>query len=177
MPRPRICSCYYLQCHCMNVPRSLQHPTILLHLDDIYTLVPKGPRYKTYSKYNAHAPNPLHSSLLSELLPMFPMDISNVLTFLILALAAYTIYGILYRLYFSPVAGFPGPRLAALSFWYEFYYDVVKRGQYTFKIRELHERYGTLSINSQKMLVCLQFVACTINARNMTGEIDDNSTA
>ena len=47
-----------------------------------------------------------------------------------------------YRLYWGPLAKFPGPKLAALTYWVEFYYDVVKRGQYTFKIAELHEKYG-----------------------------------
>lgn len=47
-----------------------------------------------------------------------------------------------YRLVLSPLARFPGPRLAALTLWYEFWYDVVQRGQYTFKIKEMHERYG-----------------------------------
>ena len=44
----------------------------------------------------------------------------------------------LYRLYLNPLAKFPGPKLAALTLWYEFYYDVVKRGRYTWKIAELH---------------------------------------
>ena len=47
-----------------------------------------------------------------------------------------------YRLVFSPIAKFPGPRLAALSNWYEFYWDVVKQGQFTFHIQELHKKYG-----------------------------------
>lgn len=59
-----------------------------------------------------------------------------------LLLILYTVYGAIYRLYFSPVAKFPGPRLAGLTFWYEFYYDVIHRGRYTFKIRELHKQYG-----------------------------------
>jgi hypothetical protein len=51
----------------------------------------------------------------------------------------------IYRLYFSPIARFPGPRLAALTLWYEFYYDVIKKGSYIWKIKELHEQYGTQS--------------------------------
>lgn len=50
-----------------------------------------------------------------------------------------------YRLYFSPIAKFPGPKLAAVTLWYEFYYGVMKRGQYTWKIAELHKQYGKRS--------------------------------
>ena len=46
------------------------------------------------------------------------------------------------RLYLSPLAKFPGPKLAALTRWYEFYYEVVLRGQFTFHITELHKKYG-----------------------------------
>ncbi|OHF03422.1 hypothetical protein CORC01_01141 [Colletotrichum orchidophilum] len=46
------------------------------------------------------------------------------------------------RLYFSPISHVPGPRLAALTQLYEFYYDIVLGGQYTFKIIELHRQYG-----------------------------------
>jgi hypothetical protein len=48
----------------------------------------------------------------------------------------------IYRLYLSPLAKFPGPKLAALSKYYEFYYEVVKRGQFTFHVQELHKKYG-----------------------------------
>jgi hypothetical protein len=48
----------------------------------------------------------------------------------------------LYRLYIFPLAKFPGPKLAALSKWYEFYYDVVLRGKFSGRIAELHEIYG-----------------------------------
>jgi hypothetical protein len=47
-----------------------------------------------------------------------------------------------YSVYFGPLAKFPGPKLAAATLWYEFYYDVILQGRYTFKIKELHEKYG-----------------------------------
>jgi hypothetical protein len=51
----------------------------------------------------------------------------------------------IHRLYFSPLAKFPGPRLAALTKWYEFYYEVVLNGKFTFEIRRMHEIYGEAS--------------------------------
>jgi hypothetical protein len=59
--------------------------------------------------------------------------------------AVYLIGLAIYRLYLSPLAKFPGPKLAALSKYYELYYEVVKRGQFTFHIQELHKRYGETS--------------------------------
>lgn len=44
----------------------------------------------------------------------------------------FTIYQvglIVYRLYLSPIAKYPGPKLAAASFWYEFYFDVIGFGR------------------------------------------------
>ncbi|KAI0543943.1 hypothetical protein F4679DRAFT_566696 [Xylaria curta] len=65
-----------------------------------------------------------------------------------LFVAALIYYGTLvfYRLFLHPLARFPGPRLAAISRWYEAYYDVVRDGggQYTTKIAELHRIYGPI---------------------------------
>ena len=60
---------------------------------------------------------------------------------------AYIIYLVTlfaYRLLFHPLSQFPGPKLAAITRLYEAYYDVVKNGQYTFKIAELHKKYGPI---------------------------------
>lgn len=59
-------------------------------------------------------------------------------------LVIFTAYGVIYRLYLSPVASVPGPRLAALNVWYELYYDVIKGGKYTWKIEQMHEQYGPI---------------------------------
>ncbi|KAI1769313.1 cytochrome P450 [Hypoxylon sp. FL1150] len=48
----------------------------------------------------------------------------------------------IYRLFFHPLSHIPGPKLAALSRAYEFYYDVVCRGMYIWKIEEMHKKYG-----------------------------------
>ncbi|KAI4191380.1 MAG: hypothetical protein L6R41_000167 [Letrouitia leprolyta] len=56
----------------------------------------------------------------------------------------YGVYGAVWRLYLSPIAAFPGPRFAALTFWNEFYYDVWLGGKYTWKIADYHRKYGPI---------------------------------
>lgn len=41
-----------------------------------------------------------------------------------------------------PLYHFPGPKLASMTFLYEFWYDMVLTGQYTMRIKAMHERYG-----------------------------------
>ncbi|KAL4732999.1 cytochrome P450 [Aspergillus similis] len=59
-----------------------------------------------------------------------------------LAMVLYTVVLGVYRLFFHPLSRFPGPVLAALTVWYEFYYDGIQRGLYTFEIQRMHEKYG-----------------------------------
>lgn len=66
-----------------------------------------------------------------------------------LAVIILVLYGValaVYRLYFSPLAKFPGPKLAALTQWYETYYEIIKGkgGHFTFQIKKLHEQYGMI---------------------------------
>ena len=56
----------------------------------------------------------------------------------------YVVAGAIYRLFFSPVAKFPGPTLTALTLWYEFHYDVIKGGKFIWQIKRMHEKYGTM---------------------------------
>ena len=49
-----------------------------------------------------------------------------------------------YRLWLSPLAKIPGPKLAAATGWYEFWYDCVRVGRFSFEIDRIHEVYGEL---------------------------------
>ncbi|KAL1856024.1 hypothetical protein Plec18170_003892 [Paecilomyces lecythidis] len=87
---------------------------------------------------------------------------------------AYLIGLGIYRLYFSPLAKFPGPKLAALTLWYEFYYDVVLSGQYVFHIRDLHKEYGPIiRINPYELHVADPDYYETLYASSASGEKRD----
>ena len=47
-----------------------------------------------------------------------------------------------YRLYFHPLAGFPGPKLAAATYFWEFYYVCRPTLDHPDKIKQLHRQYG-----------------------------------
>ena len=71
-----------------------------------------------------------------------PLEIPALLVIALPLLVLYVVGGVINRLYLSPLSKFPGPKLAAATYWYEFYYDAILRGRYVFKIKELHEVYG-----------------------------------
>jgi hypothetical protein len=78
---------------------------------------------------------------------LLPMELSKILLIEAIAilLLLYTLYGIglaIYRVYFHPLSKYPGPKLAAATLWYEFYFDVVKRGRFAWEIRRMHAVYG-----------------------------------
>ena len=76
------------------------------------------------------------------------METWTLLKLLSVFFILYVIGLYVHRLYFDPLSKIPGPKIAAVSLWYEFYYDVVKRGRYTWKIKEMHEKYGKHRIQS-----------------------------
>jgi hypothetical protein len=43
---------------------------------------------------------------------------------------------------FHPLSKFPGPKLAAASYLYEAWYDLVLVGRYSWEIKAMHEKYG-----------------------------------
>lgn len=79
------------------------------------------------------------------------------LTVLLVGVVGSLLYAIglgIYRLYFHPIAHFPGPKLAGLTRWYEFYYEVIQQGSFTFHIQDLHKKYGLGSCSKVRYRVC-----------------------
>ncbi|KAF2834346.1 cytochrome P450 [Patellaria atrata CBS 101060] len=64
--------------------------------------------------------------------------------------AVVTIYALylfglgIYRVYFDALSHYPGPKLAALTTWYQAYYDLYYHGQWFKKLGQLHEQYGPI---------------------------------
>jgi hypothetical protein len=50
----------------------------------------------------------------------------------------------IYRITWHPLAKYPGPRLAAMTGWYETYYDCFLLGKFSNHLDEMHRRYGKL---------------------------------
>lgn len=69
------------------------------------------------------------------------VDFGIILNLTLLAVT-YIFVLIVYRIFLSPLAKVPGPKLAAATGWYEFYYDCLCAGKYIFEIEKLHEQFG-----------------------------------
>ncbi|KAK4069632.1 hypothetical protein Purlil1_13680 [Purpureocillium lilacinum] len=56
------------------------------------------------------------------------------------------------NVYLHPLSRFPGPRLAAMGSLYEFWFDVIRDGQYLWQIEKMHDKYGpVIRINSTEL--------------------------
>ncbi|KAI0399779.1 cytochrome P450 [Xylaria palmicola] len=89
---------------------------------------------------------------ISELLSN--ADRTTVIGTLLLAWAIYVAGLVIYRLYFHPLAGFPGPKLAAATGWYEFYYQCWCEGRYIFETENMVKKYGPIiRVNPEELFI------------------------
>jgi hypothetical protein len=74
---------------------------------------------------------------------MFKLEFSwQNLAFLTGIYIVYLLVEAVYRITLHPLAKFPGPFLASITYKYEWYYDGLGGGQYTAEIARMHEEYG-----------------------------------
>jgi hypothetical protein len=94
------------------------------------------------------------SSKLISSLALTGHQLFDIVLSSLIVLCFYTIGIGIYRLYLSPLARFPGPKLAALTQWYETYYDVYLDGKFLLHLEQLHEIYGlNLMIKTKKIML------------------------
>lgn len=74
-----------------------------------------------------------------------PTKLSFVLT-LVMIWTIGIVYRCFYNLYLHPLRKIPSPKLAAMTSWPDFYYNVVKDGSYLFEIKKMHENYGEFEL-------------------------------
>ena len=91
----------------------------------------------------SRGPSSTHRRLTAPII-MALLSSSNIV-FSMCAFVVYVLGLYFYRVFLDPLSKFPGPKLAAASLWYEFYYDVIKKGRYTWEIARMHDKYGTLA--------------------------------
>jgi hypothetical protein len=66
-----------------------------------------------------------------------------IAAFLISVIAATLL--VLYRLVLSPIARFPGPKIAAATGLYEFFHSVIRDGAWGKEVERMHRQYGEYS--------------------------------
>ena len=59
----------------------------------------------------------------------------------------------LYRLFLHPLHIYPGPVFAAVTDWYEAYYNIIQKGGLLTEIEKLHKLHGKL-IDSRSSALC-----------------------
>lgn len=74
----------------------------------------------------------------------------TILTAIWLVASLYVVLKGIYRVYFSPLAAFPGSGLAGATYLYEFYHTAI-RADFPSKLRSLHKSYGQSQVYQIKV--------------------------
>jgi hypothetical protein len=66
----------------------------------------------------------------------------GIVVYAAIAALFYVFSVVIYRAFLSPLAKFPGPKLAASTQAYEMYFDLMQKARFPWQIAKLHETYG-----------------------------------
>lgn len=81
------------------------------------------------------------------LLPEMAFVSLGALGWISLAFILYNVLLVVYRLRFHPLARFPGPKIAAVTGWWECVQDLFggpQGGDYINQVDHMHEQYGAM---------------------------------
>ena len=73
------------------------------------------------------------------------LSFSQSMFYFVFILSSLFVLRLVYRLYFHPLAKFPGPKLAAATSLHNAYYDIMQPGLVKM-LPELHRNYGSNTI-------------------------------
>lgn len=121
---------------CYNRGTPIRHPISTPRLDSPSTQSQRC--FQSNTAYLDTEAISLKGETRAIIIQMYSLSWQDAST-LVIALLGGLVF---HRLFLHPLSRYPGPKLAAITRWYEGYYDVIKNGQYTFKIKELHRKYG-----------------------------------
>jgi hypothetical protein len=71
-------------------------------------------------------------------------SLSKAVIYAAMLIPPYVAYVVVYRLFFHPLAQIPGPKLAALTFFYQTYYSFKDGSRFYKKVGLLHKKYGPI---------------------------------
>ena len=72
------------------------------------------------------------------------IPISHAVGILAASSVIYFLATCFYNLYLHPLRKIPGPKLAAIGPYLEFYHEVIRDGQYLWEIAKMHDKYGKI---------------------------------
>lgn len=91
-----------------------------------------------------------------------PWTFAKALSASFAALVIAWLFVLVKRLFFHPLRNVPGPKLAAATGWYEFYFDVIRGGAFSKQFAGFHEKYGKSVGRVSSFHLCLWLNMCIV---------------
>jgi hypothetical protein len=86
--------------------------------------------------------------MIEDLTSLQEVSRSTIVWSFVTVSVIYVILRCVYNLYFHPLRKIPGPKMAAMCSWYDFYSDIIKGGTYLWQVKKMHDEYGTKSMHT-----------------------------
>ncbi|KAH6622420.1 trichodiene oxygenase [Boeremia exigua] len=109
---------------------------------DIFKLSSNGSLFDNGTRFSEHLSK--YNGSLAFLSTGEQTVTSQLVRYSILFWVAYSGLRCIYNVFFHPLRKIPGPLMAAMTPFPDFWYDAVKRGNYIWEIQKMHKKYGPI---------------------------------